>query len=137
MNGIDVVLLLAAVGIVGAAVWWIAKKKRPTARDDGPTPIGMDVQVDVLDAGKPIASDTLCMRAESAETVLVAEDGRRYVFRHTFGLPTSTIEIEASDFRSGLAMGSHDSDDWERIALWQKQSLRFKCKLRYEPPLDS
>jgi|SRR5581483_8781657 len=126
---IVLLVLVLALGIGGLLVWRFTTRAKANV-DASAT--GMDVEVDLVADGVPSASDTSCMRSEPHESVLVADDGRRYVFRHAFGFPFASIEIEASDFRYALVMGPHDSDDWERIAVWQKYSLRYKCKLRYD-----
>lgn len=61
------------------------------------------------------------------------------VIRHQFGLPAASLQLWLIRYiapgstgevilEAALAMGVHDSEDWESVALGQDYTLAFRCR---------
>jgi hypothetical protein len=80
---------------------------------------------------------------EPPETTGTASSGGHLAVRHQFGLPAASLEIWLIRYlapegtgevilEAAMAMGVHDSEDWESLAL-REYTFAFRCREEVGP----
>jgi hypothetical protein len=64
-----------------------------------------------------------------------ASSNKHLVVRHKFGLPAASLQLSFIDYaagkiilEAGLAIGVHDSEEWESVALGEDYTFAFSCR---------
>lgn len=117
-------LVLAPVAVVGLRMVASRLTRPPLAR----TATRMKLAFELVEGEKEVARDELVMTSEESSRSYVAEAGRTITLTFAFGRPSCTLAIASEDhYEVALAIGVHQSKDWESVAIGDVAKLRYRC----------
>jgi hypothetical protein len=81
--------------------------------------------------------------SDTLSTTGTASSKRHLVVRHKFGLPAASLQLSLIGYaapesvgkiilEAALAIGVHDSEDWESVALGEDYTFAFRCHQEVE-----
>jgi len=94
----------------------------------------MHVEFAVFDGEVLLSRGRFHCIASSRTECFAGAESHQFTITHRFDLPACRVFIECRQgdtirYRAGLAMGVHDSDDWEAVDLGQIHTFAFRCSV--------
>lgn len=95
----------------------------------------MAVELALFRGDDLLCRGSIVIERAPASSEFAVEGGGALVISHAFGLPACSLSLRFRDseesnrlVEAGVAMGVHDSDDWESVALGPDHTLAFFCR---------
>jgi len=99
----------------------------------------MSVDLALFRGDELLGRGSICIRNQRESSEFALQDDMILFISHEFALPASSLSVELRRraegakekellLEAGLAMGVHESDDWESVSLGPEYTLGFFCR---------